>query len=727
MNMKNQIWIIVLLFSVLSELYAQSVTLVEATAVAENFLSKSNLQKNTSNCSLYQIKVATPLQKSTKNTTYYYVFNTDSSFVVVGGDKRMLPILAYSTANAFDTTNLPANVKYWFETYQKELDYVCKIEESASKERINLWNQYINNTIFQETKRQKSVEFPLLTTTWNQAPYYNDLCPYDSNYQEHAVTGCVATAMAQILKYWNYPQNGEGSYSYIPTTNSYYGTLSANFANTTYQWADMPKKLNSNSSSSSKNAVATLMYHCGVSVAMDYNVSSEGGSGAYSLLSQEYIDYGYRDVPTALKTHFKYSNVVGKYKEDYTNSDWITMLKNELDNGRPIYYAGSGDGGGHAFVCDGYDADDRFHFNFGWGGAYDGYFFVSSIDPIGTGIGGGTGGGFSENQRAIINIYPDSIFMSDLRLYSNMIMKPSTIVANNESFSIAVCIANYGSNDFSGSYAIGIFDSIGNFCCWMDNKSNKTLRSMYYDSIIFSTTGLSMLTPGTYFASVCYQQGGISSNKWFFVEENDFYSNLLQFKLTSPINGDIQMADEISIVPKDIEPESQFTISAKIANYSSYKYIGGIKVCIYKDNTLISTIEEINDFSLPKGFQVIKNFTCTGLPEGSYSVKILYSINKQWIALPNGNYSSTKKFEVKSTVDIVEPLLNQVIVCPNPAKTMLTIENATENVQIFDISGRLLINVENKETNLLQINVANLANGLYFVKIGNYTTKFVKE
>ena len=154
----------------------------------------------------------------------------------------------------------------------------------------------------------------------NQSPYYNALCPYDNTYGERTVTGCVATAMAQVMKYWNHPTTGTGFHSYNHDT---YGTLSANFGSTTYQWSQMP-----NTVSSSNNAVATLMYHCGVSVDMDYDQVKPVVVGLWLLVR---LSNCYASAEDALKTYFGYkSTLQGVYKDDYTNTNWINLLKQNL-------------------------------------------------------------------------------------------------------------------------------------------------------------------------------------------------------------------------------------------------------------------------------------------------------------------------------------------------------------------------------------------------------------
>ncbi|MCB5261587.1 MAG: C10 family peptidase, partial [Candidatus Cloacimonetes bacterium] len=188
---------------------------------------------------------------------------------------------------------------------------------------------------------------------------------------------CVATAMAQVMKKWNHPATGVGSHSY---TASGYGNQSANFAATTYNWAGMP-----NSISTVNNNVATLIYHCGVAVDMMYSANS---SGAYT-----------EDARSALVNNFRYNNAA-QYKQasSYPIATWASMLRNDLDLGHPIYYEGQGPESGHAFVLDGYQGTNSFHFNWGWSGYYDGYFYLTNLNP-----GSHT---FTSYQGAILNVYP---------------------------------------------------------------------------------------------------------------------------------------------------------------------------------------------------------------------------------------------------------------------------------------------------------------------------------
>lgn len=316
--------------------------------------------------------------------TNVYVFTTENSFVLMAADDRVQPILGYSLNGRFDVENMPDNKRAWIQEYSDAIQAAIDHRVSATSEVAQQWRELEEG--FYNRDRSVVVS-PLLTTQWNQDSPYNYLCPSGT------VTGCVATAMAQIMKYYNYPSHGIGSHTY---THATYGVQSANFQNTTYDWTNM---LNSYSSynSTQRDAVATLMYHCGVSVDMDYGPSSTGGSGASSSApAYAWVNY------------FNYSTSI-QYcsKSSYGDDEWLAMLKSELNASRPVFYHGRSSVGGHAFIFDGYDSANKFHVNWGWGGYCDEYYAVTSLEPGSGGIGAGAGI-FNENQGAIIGIKPST-------------------------------------------------------------------------------------------------------------------------------------------------------------------------------------------------------------------------------------------------------------------------------------------------------------------------------
>ena len=316
-----------------------------------------------------------------KAPAYYIVTFGKRGFVILTGDTQLLPVIGYSTESAFQVDRMPENIASWLEMRRQEVEYAMNNIANPEPEAVSQWEQ-----LSQLGVTATAVVSPLLATTWDQNAYYNDLCPMDPDGSNgHAYAGCVATAMAQIIRYWEWPTSGIGSHSYTCD----YGTLTANFGAATYNYDNMPNAISGNSTPTQINEVATLIYHCGVSVNMGYGIS---GSSAYS---------GY--VPGALQDYFAYSeNGTMLAKSDYTDDEWAAMIRNELNNVRPVYYDGSGTAG-HAFVCDGYNNDGTFHFNWGWSGYYNGDFTLNSLNP--------GSNDFSSYQNAIFGISATGPFL----------------------------------------------------------------------------------------------------------------------------------------------------------------------------------------------------------------------------------------------------------------------------------------------------------------------------
>ncbi|WP_128331688.1 C10 family peptidase [Apibacter sp. HY039] len=308
---------------------------------------------------------------------------------------------------------------YLLSGYQECNEYLIKNKSSKFRSEENTvinneWKALLSGTFLPLSKNSKtslatSVS-PLIKTMWNQSPYYNKLTPvtYEGT---SCVTGCVATTMAQIMKFWNYPDKGIGSHSYV-ISNRYYNwkgkTLTADFEKSYYQWNNMPIYLSDNSTSQQVDAVATLMLHAGISVDMMYSPS---GSGAYSSRAL-----------LALKNYFNYSNDIEmKYRSNYTNdTDWLNLVKEQLSKGFPVYFSGNSSSSGHAFIADGYDSNNLIHFNLGWGGFFDGYYQITNPQ------------GYSINQSVIINIKPPCSAPTGLTV-SNISSHSATLAWNTMS------------------------------------------------------------------------------------------------------------------------------------------------------------------------------------------------------------------------------------------------------------------------------------------------------
>ena len=318
-----------------------------------------------------------------------YIFNYDHGYVVVAADDCAHPILGYSEDQPFDTQNIPDGLKYYLGYYARQIQYAIDNNLSMDQEIADQWYLLGKEGVISKTRMEKAVQ-PLLKTSWDQGWPYNYYAPSCTSYwtNNHCYAGCVATAMSQVMKYWDWPDTGVGEHSY--TTSSYPGNgaaLSANFGETTYQWSIMPNSVTS--ANTGGMAVALLMYHCGIAVDMDY---SPNGSGAHT-----------EDVPTAVIEHFKYGACTYVDNRDsYTKTVWEDKLMALLDRGIPMIYAGSDTDGGHAFNCDGYNNNRFFHFNWGWSGSYNNYY---QIDALNTG-----NGNFNSYQRAVFDMIPDYIY-----------------------------------------------------------------------------------------------------------------------------------------------------------------------------------------------------------------------------------------------------------------------------------------------------------------------------
>ena len=299
------------------------------------------------------------------------IYGNAGGYAVVSKDDTFSPILGYSDT-AMSDNPAPAFL-WWLETINKSMENM--LAKGTEPQHVQPAPEY-----------RTSVP-ELLTTRWGQDTPYNLQCPEYTvnNVKYNYVTGCVATAMAQIMKYHNYPEKGYGKTIYrLNPGDGATLTIEADFGNTTYDWANMldsyiPGRYNDEQA----NAVATIMYHCGVSVRMNY---AKDGSGAFSY-----------DACTALRTNFLYDKNIKHYSRDFMpNEEWMNIIYRELNDNCPILYGGvTTANAGHAFVFDGYDADGLVHVNWGWNGESNGYYDVASLN------------GFSEGQNMVIIRLPN--------------------------------------------------------------------------------------------------------------------------------------------------------------------------------------------------------------------------------------------------------------------------------------------------------------------------------
>ncbi|HTA27498.1 MAG TPA: thiol protease/hemagglutinin PrtT [Bacteroidia bacterium] len=452
---------------------ANTVSVTVAQKVAQNFYS-AKYAANTSNASLAYT------ERDANAVPVFYAFNVNNNkgFVIVTAEDAAYPIIGYSDEGAFVVPATNNNVYFWLQSRKNEVIAMRTQNITANADITDEWTSYTNNTkraIHSIASGRDSV-LPLCHTYWDQSPYYNDMCPGGS------VTGCVATAMAQIMRYWSYPSVGIGSHCYndnAPYFSESYGTLCATYDTSHYVWSEMQ-----NNPLGRPNAqIAKLMFDCGVSVDMDYTPT---GSGAF-------VDGGNPSAQYSFPAYFGYDASTINFAPYSSNqqANFIAILENELNNKRPMQFEGADPSeGGHSWVCDGYSATNQMHMNWGWSGNDNGYFAVSSLNP--------SPFDFSQNIGVVYGIEPPPGALA-VATISN---KTGISVYPNPSHGVF----NFDLTNNGGNYLVKIYNVLG-------QEVNTTMISTGN-----STINLSAQSKGVYIYRVLSDKGASVSTGRLVVE-----------------------------------------------------------------------------------------------------------------------------------------------------------------------------------------------------------------
>jgi len=367
-------------------------------------------------------------------------------------------------------------------------------------------------------------------------------------------------------------------------------------------------------------------------VDMNYGVGSQGGSGAYVVSSASPVT---NCSEYALETYFGYkTSLEGVTRYGYTTSQWVNLLKSELDAGRPILYAGYGGGGGHCFVTDGYDdSNNFFHFNWGWSAAYDGFFAIDALNPGGVGTGGGSGG-YNSSHQAVIGIEPigggggGGTPTADLQLYDYVTPTFSTIYYGG-AFGVTTNIYNNGTNTFNGDYCAAVFDNNMTFVDYVEILSGNSLASgyVYTGGLTFSTSGLLSMLPGNYFVGVFFRPTG---GNWVQVANAGGYTNMTPMTVINP--NDIEMYSAMTLSPSSALVQGQpASVTLNLVNDGTATYTGLYDVSLYDlDGTWIETVGTIEELSgLPSGYVYLSPYltfssTAIAAPPGSYLLAVTH-------------------------------------------------------------------------------------------------------
>ena len=346
----------------------------------------------------------------------YYVFNDDGgkAFVIVAGDDRGEQILAYGD-HAFDMNHIPANVQSWLNEYKAQIEWLATHEDN-SPARMAPQRQ-------QAPTREAGRIAPMVTSRWNQGePYYNQCPEYNG---ELCATGCVATAMAQVMYYWKYPSEMPPLPGYVST---YMGIVLPDLPGTQLDWDNMLDDYYNNYTPVQADAVSTLMRYCGQGCFMEYSPDGSGSSELTQLVAM--VAFGYNRDAECL------------YRDEINDDErWNSLLLEDLSLGRPILYCGSGQNGGHAFILDGY-ADGMYHVNWGWGGYYDGYYALDAL--------GNSNWSFEFNHNMLYHLYPDKD-SSTTPMYD---VEQAGIYYKHDGDALQVTRRDVGMNSYSGEVVI---------------------------------------------------------------------------------------------------------------------------------------------------------------------------------------------------------------------------------------------------------------------------------
>lgn len=691
--MYSVILTVILLASI--PLMASQITTNQAKKVAHNFYYERFNQGQHLNYSDVFIEDLYSVKEGVLDVIYFVNFK-NNGWVAISASDAVVPILAYSFVSNFEKSGFPENVSLWISQYKKQIQYDIQQNSEATESTNSLWTKYLTDTPdeFKNFSVGRSIE-PLTTTTWDQGLFYNEMCPSDPGGPGgHCYVGCVPVTMGQVCNYYGFPQTGTGSYSYQCPP---YGELSADFENTEYIWDEMPGFVSGNSV-----PIATLLYHLGVSCDLVYGPS---GSGMYN-----------HKAAYSLRTHFKYSPETGYVFRDSTNLNWDSLLIAHLDRKMPMYYAGWSvpDTNGHAFVCDGYQDSSYFHFNWGWGGSYDGYFYTSDLGP--------GGNNFNLAQEVIINCFPDTVNNQ----YPYYCQGADTLRSTAGAF-----------NDGSGP----IYSYINNqSCSWLISPNDSVVYiNLEFKKFDIHESDTLYVYDGNDETSVLL--GSFSGNE---LPSNIKSSNdelFLKFETSSDNVSEGWLIEYSSSIPQYCsnmvmtEPFDTISDGSGTANYQN------LTTCLWliqpgagMDVTLsfmeFNTEDIFDIVKVYDGSEKLGEFSGNELPPDltahSGLMSVFFSTN---LSVTNTGWKASY---ITTPVGTSKQEMNDIVkIFPNPANDVLNIELSEiqlyTEVYIYDLLGRKVRSSEMINSRSIRVVTSDLTNGIYFVKVSYLDNSITKK
>ncbi len=684
--MNTRIFLLTIISIMISgQLFSGEVSLKNAKVVANNFYFEKNSKVSDLDFTDNYISSTYPVELNSQNV-FYFINYRDGGWVAVSASDAVIPVIAYSFEGFYSPDYEPDNFKMWISQYKSQIFEAIADNEIPPSTTSDLWAHYLSKdqNDFLQKRTGRSVE-PMIKSTWDQGLFYNEMCPDDPGGPGgHCLTGCVPTCMGQICNYFRFPQSGTGSYSYSCPP---YGELSADFSLADYNWNEMAGNLNDNNLET-----AELLFHLGVSCDIVYGPD---GSGMYN-----------HKAAYALRTHFKYSPETEYLYRDSTNLNWDSVIIAHLDRKIPLYYAGWSvpNINGHAFVCDGYQDGNYFHFNWGWSGSYDGYFYTGNLNP--------GGNNFNLAQELIINCFPDTVNYQ----YPLYCTGTDTLLSTLGTI-----------DDGSGP----VYDYINDQeCSWLISPSD-SVNFIILEFLDFNTM------PGD--TLYVYDGGSINSPILEKISGNSLPDNIssssdevfLKFVSNSQDVSEGWLVSYTTDKPVFCSNNQIFTQSGSISDGSGPANYQNQTTCLWliqpADGGEITL--KFNDFdteadhdfvTVYDGSEKIGEFSGSELPPDVVAVSgvmtVVFSTNSSITA-----QGWSASFET-STVGLVDTDIEDVItINPNPADKSINLnvvypyEELT--IKMYDLYGEKVYENTIRNNRIIEITTSELASGMYILNV----------
>lgn len=578
-------------------------------------------------------------------TPYIYAYDMqsgqhDAGWLLVSADDVASPLLGYSLHGNFDADQMPPNMRQWLEMYAHQIASVPDLLRNAPEGTDSKW---------QRPHREDVA--PLMVTEWNQGDPYNKLCPTLS--YQRCYTGCAATAMAQVMKYHNWPAKGTGSISYQWEEGN--KSLSMDFAKTTFDWKNMLANYEEESYTSTEaTAVATLMKACGYSSQMNYSPQGSGTS--------------LQDCGVALMKYFDYAPTVQYVvRNNYTLMQWEQLLYDEIAAHRPVQMEGYNDiPAGHSFVTDGYEGEGYYHFNWGWGGQSDGYFRLTALEPDSQGAGG-SAAGYTLAQGALIGVQPSADGLTAALPMVGCYNSYYDARADNGNLALEGYLINQGLNDFTGRIAFVAENVATGDVTELDGvdiDANDPLEPMHGWSSL-TLDDFTALDKGDYRLRITYKCTGqttCSPTLWC-AEQAPYILFTLdaKHKVTAasvPLRNDVSITRLVQASP--LYKGTYFSMRPETSSNATEAVWGAIQPTLYTSKTAKSAAATLPSFTMPilpgTDTLTLSAETPSSLSTGRYYLRFEQIIGQ----LINGTYTTVPMsdfFEVTVASNPGSPVL----------------------------------------------------------------------